>query len=152
MRSVTTILGELSEPQPDLGLRILPECGGQSRYTANRKYVLGPPELLAEIAFSTRAIDLNQKKMDYRSVGVAEYVVLCVEEQEVHWFDFRNRRSLRPNAEGIYCSRVFPGLWIDGPALLDRNSARVEEVLRKGLANKEHAKFVERLKKAKAQL
>src|SRR6266511_1388774 len=53
----TTILGEDSEPQPDLGLALSPEYGGQSR-TNKAGYLEGPPELLGEVAYSTRAIDL----------------------------------------------------------------------------------------------
>lgn len=56
--NTTTILAEESEPQPDLALRILGEHGGQSRETAD-DYVDGPPELVAEVAHSTRAIDLH---------------------------------------------------------------------------------------------
>src|SRR4051812_38307615 len=44
--NATTILGEESEPQPDLGMRILPEFGGQSKLDA-KEYVVGAPELLA---------------------------------------------------------------------------------------------------------
>src|SRR5579862_2594710 len=47
LHGATAILGEESEPQPDLGLRILPEYGGQSRTNA-KLYVVGAPELLAE--------------------------------------------------------------------------------------------------------
>jgi Uma2 family endonuclease len=65
LHGATAILGEESEPQPDLGLRILPEYGGQSQTTV-KKYVLGPPELLAEIALSTRTLDMHQKRLDYR--------------------------------------------------------------------------------------
>src|SRR5262249_2569059 len=43
---VTTILGEESEPQPDLALRIVAACGGRSRETVD-DYILGPPELIA---------------------------------------------------------------------------------------------------------
>ena len=71
LRGVSIILGEFSEPQPDLGLRISPDHGDQSRTTSNKKCVLGAPELLGEIAFSTRAIDMKQKRLDYRSAGVA---------------------------------------------------------------------------------
>jgi Uma2 family endonuclease len=59
-RNATTILGEDSEPQPDLGLRILPEYGGQSRLNDD-KVLVGAPELLAEIAYSTVALDLHAK-------------------------------------------------------------------------------------------
>ena len=144
LHNATTILGDESEPQPDLGLRILDGYGGLS--TVNSKnYIVGPPELLAEIAWSTRSIDLHLKRVDYRFAGVQEYLVLCVEEQELHWFDFKSRRPIRPTAQGVYRSRVFPGLWIDGPALLGLKSQQVEKVAREGLASKEHAAFVKAL-------
>ena len=85
--NTTAILGDDSEPQPDLSLRLLPEYGGRSREN-RRKYIEGPPELLAEIAYSSRAIDMHQKKRDYRLAGVQEYLVLCIEPGELHWFRF----------------------------------------------------------------
>jgi Uma2 family endonuclease len=142
LHGATAILGDDSEPQPDLGLRILPEYGGQSRTV--KKYVEGPPELLVEIAYSTRSLDMHQKRRDYRLAGVAEYLVLCVEEQELHWFNFKGR-ALRPNAQGVYKSRAFPGLWVNGPALLARGSDAVTATLQQGIASPEHADFVRRL-------
>jgi hypothetical protein len=59
--NATAILGEESEPQPDSALRILPEFGGQTK-TDEDDYVVGPPELVAEVAYSSRAIDMHQKK------------------------------------------------------------------------------------------
>jgi Uma2 family endonuclease len=146
--NATTILGEESEPQPDLTLRLLREYGGRSRLNA-RQYVVGPPELLAEVAHSTVAIDMHQKRIDYQLAGVLEYLVLCLEEQEIYWFHFKSRRSIMPDARGIYRSRVFPGLWIDGPALLARDSARLIEVVQQGLVSPEHARFVKRLQTAR---
>ena len=143
----TTILGDKSEPQPDLALRIFEEFGGRSIVNV-MKYVAGPPELLAEIAYSSLEINMHQKKEDYQKAGVLEYLVLCVDEQELHWFHFKSHRMLKPNRQGIYRSRVFPGLWIDGPALLARDSARLIEVIQQGLANPEHARFVKRLQAA----
>lgn len=67
--NVTIILGEDSEPQPDLALRILSEYGGRSRESAD-DYVLGPPELIVEVAHSSRALDMHQKRLDYRRAGV----------------------------------------------------------------------------------
>jgi Uma2 family endonuclease len=145
--NATTILGEECEPQPDLGLRILPEFGGQTRNTED-DYVEGPPEMLTEIAHSTRAIDMHLKRKDYQQAGVLEYLVLCVEEQELHWFHFPSRRQIKPDRQGVYRSRVFPGLWIHGPGLLARESARVTEILQQGLASREHAAFVKRLQAA----
>ena len=43
--NATVQLGEKSEPQPDLYLRVLPEYGGQSGTTAD-DYVRGAPELI----------------------------------------------------------------------------------------------------------
>src|SRR5262249_46911040 len=136
--NATTILGDQSEPQPDLALCILPEWGGQSQTTED-DYVQGAPELLAEIAYSTRAFDLHQKRDEYQAAGALEYLVWCVEEQELHWFNFKLRRRIKPDAGGICHSRVFPGLWIDSQALADRNSPRLIEVVQQGLASPEHA-------------
>jgi hypothetical protein len=142
--NATTILGEESEPQPDLELRVLAEYGGRSRETED-DYVAGPPELMAEIAHSTRALDMHQKRDDYQQAGVLEYVVLCVEEQELYWWHFPSGRMIKPNRQGISRSRVFPGLWIDGQALLARETQRLVEVVQWGLASREHAAFVKRL-------
>jgi Uma2 family endonuclease len=146
--NATTILGKESEVQPDLVLRILQEFGGRSKLDADG-YIEGPPELLAEIAYSSRAIDLHAKKADYQRAGVAEYLVLCVEEQELHWFDFASRRTLTPSRQGLFRSRVFPGLWIDGPALLAHDSARLVQAIQQGLASRAHAAFVKRLQAAR---
>ncbi len=78
--NTTVILGAESEPQPDLALRILPEYGGQSATNAD-DYVVGAPELAAEIAHSSEALDLHAKKDDYRHAGVREYLVLCLRER-----------------------------------------------------------------------
>jgi hypothetical protein len=126
-------------------LRIRPEYGGQSYYEG--KYIKGPPEFLAEISYTTRTLDLGPKKGDYQRTGVREYLVVSVARRELHWFRFP-RGSITPDAQGIYKSRVFPGLWIDGQALLDLNSERVIEVLQLGLASREHAAFVKRLQAA----
>ena len=145
--NATAILDDQSEPQPDLALRIAAEYGGQS-YLNKRKYLTGAPEWLGEIAYSSRTVDLHAKRDDYERAGVLEYLVLCIEEQELHWFHFPSGRMIKPDAAGIYRSRVFPGLWIDGPALLARKSRQLRKVLRQGLASPGHARFVKRLQTA----
>jgi Uma2 family endonuclease len=147
LHNATTILGEESEPQPDLGLRIRPAFGGRSG-TSTDNYVQGAPELLVEIAHSTRALDMHGKRNDYQRAGVVEYLVLCVEEQQLHWFHFPGAGLIRPNRRGISRSRVFPGLWLDGAALLRCDSGRVAEAIGQGLASREHATFVRRLQAA----
>jgi Uma2 family endonuclease len=148
LHGTTIILGAESEPQPDLGLMILSEFGGRCRIS-KRKYVQGAPELLAEIAFSSVALDLHQKKTDYEKAGVDEYLVICIAEAKLVWFDFKNGRCIEQDALGIYRSRVFPGLWIDSKALLALDSKGVETMIRKGLSSQEHADFVKKLQAAK---
>ena len=144
MHNATAILDEDSEPQPDLGMRILPEYGGQSR-TSDDDYLQGAPELLIEVAHSRRNIAMHAKRDDYERTGVVEYLVVCHEEQEIYWFHFPSGEPIRPNRQGVSRSRVFPGLWLDPSALLRLDSARLMEVLQQGLASREHAAFVKRL-------
>jgi Uma2 family endonuclease len=145
--NATAILGEESEPQPDLGLRILPEYGGQSQTTSD-DYLQGAPELLVEVAHSRRALAMHDKRDDYQRAGVLEYFVVCCEEQEVHWFHFPSSGMIRPDRQCISRSRVFPGLRLDAAALLGLDSARLMEVLQQGLASRAHAAFVKRLQTA----
>lgn len=142
--NTTILLGEEGEPQPDLYLRILPEYRGQSGTTSD-DYVKGAPELVAEIAHSSRAIDLHRKRDDYTRYGVLEYLVLCLREKQLRWFDLRGDRELQAAADGIFRMRTFPGLWIHGDALLKKSYRRLMAVLEQGLATPEHAAFVQRL-------
>ena len=147
LHNATTILDDDSEAQPDLGLRILPEYGGQSR-TTDDDYFAGAPELVVEIAPSRRDLAMHDKRDDYERAGAIEYLVVCMEEQEVHWFHFAGGKTIRPNRQGISRSRVFPGLWLDAAALLRLDSTRLMEVLQQGLADRSHAAFVKRLQAA----
>jgi Uma2 family endonuclease len=60
--NASTALGPRSEPQPDALLRILPEYGG--RTTTDRNFVRAAPELVLEVAHSTRYHDLGPKLDD----------------------------------------------------------------------------------------
>jgi Uma2 family endonuclease len=144
--NATVLLGGEGEPQPDLYLRVLPEHGGQSR-TTPEDYVEGAPELVAEIAHSSRAIDLHGKRDDYTRHGVREYLVLCVRERQLRWFDLRAGQELAADADGIIRVRCFPGLWIDVEALLAKN-LRMLAVLQEGLATAERTAFVRALAEA----
>ena len=79
---------------------------------------------MVEVSDSTKTIDMRQKRDDYRRANVLEYLVLCVKEQELYWWHFPSGRMIKPNRQGISRSRVFPGLWIDGRALLARDTKR----------------------------
>jgi Uma2 family endonuclease len=63
-----------NEPQPDAILLIDESAGGQARLSDD-DYVEGAPELVAEIAASSTAIDLHDKKRAYCRNGVQEYLV-----------------------------------------------------------------------------
>ena len=143
--NTTNILGEKSEPQPDLCLLIAPDKGGQTRMEDD--YIVGAPELIVEIASSTEAIDLHRKRRDYQQAGVREYVVMALRQNRVFWFALRNGQfaELALGDDGIYRSEVFPGLWLDPAAMLRLDAPRILEVLQQGLATPEHAAFVARL-------
>jgi Uma2 family endonuclease len=143
--NVTVQLGYDAEPQPDLFLRILPEYGGQSRNSKDDDYVDGPPEFVAEIALSSRAIDLHAKRNDYLRNGVLEYLVVCIRERELRWFDLREDRELPLGDDNICRVRTFPGLWIDVDALMTGDDARLLETVKRGMATPEHAAFVSHL-------
>jgi Uma2 family endonuclease len=145
--NATLLLGDDAEPQPDLYLRILPEYGGQS--TTKKDYVNGAPEFVAEIALSSRSIDLHAKRDDYTRHGVLEYLVVSLREQQLYWFDLRARQELSLDADGICRIRTFPGLWVDSAALLRRDFLALMATLQKGLATPEHADFVARMAAAR---
>jgi Uma2 family endonuclease len=135
-------------PQPDDFLRILPEFGGRSGNQGN--YVRGSPELLAEICVSSASYDLHEKLELYERSGVLEYLAILMREQEIRWHRMTSKgyQRLKPIA-GIWKSRVFPGLWLDGNAMLQRDSAKLLAVLQRGLKSPEHAAFVKKLAKRK---
>lgn len=141
--NATVRLDADNEPQPDALLRIEQ---GQSRISED-DYVEGAPELIVEIAASSASLDLHEKLKVYRRNQVQEYLVWQVYESHFNWFRLREGEyiQLEPNAEGIICSQVFPGLWLDKTALLAGNLARVLEVLQQGLSIPEHHNFIQNL-------
>ena len=145
----TVILDEDREPQPDLALRILPEHGGRSRSTADGEYVLGPPELLIEVAYSSRAVDLHAKRDDYARCGVSEYLVWVVRDGDFVWFDLPHGLERPIPHDGVVRSATFPGLSLDREAVRSGNYSQMIATLEAGLATPEHAAFVKRLAEAK---
>jgi Uma2 family endonuclease len=131
-----------NEPQPDLVLIKLAARGGQTRISAD-DYIEGAPELVVEIVASTHAYDLHQKKEAYRRNGVREYLAWVVPEDRLLWWELREGEyeEIAPAADGRLKSRVFPGLWLDGPALRRRDMKAVLAALRAGLDSPEHLAF-----------
>ncbi len=135
-----------NEPQPDAVLLIEEQAGGQSRLSED-DYVEGAPELVAEIAASSAAIDLGDKKRAYRRNGIQEYIVWQVFEQRLNWFYLHEGEyvSLPVEEDGVIRSRVFPGLWLAVDDLLAGNMTRVLAVLQEGLASPEKTVFEKEL-------
>lgn len=138
-----------NEPQPDASLIIEPACGGNVLISPD-DYVVGAPELVAEVSASSVSIDLNTKFRVYRRNEVREYVVWRVRDQAIDWFVLRHGdyEQLPANAAGNYESEVFPGLWLDPAAMIRGDLARVLQVLDDGIKSPSHAAFVQRLKLA----
>ncbi len=144
--NTTVRLDDLNEPQPDGMLRIRESHGGQSQEDAEG-YLTGAPEFCAEIAASSAAYDVHEKKDVFRRHGVREYLVWLVEEEKVEWWVLQDGSyvSLKPNADGILESEVFPGLRLNVPALLGGDLAQVLTTVREGTESPAHTKFVKQL-------
>lgn len=126
--------------QPDGLLYIESGCGG--RVKLQKGYVVGGPELAAEIAATTADYDFGKKMPLYRRNGILEYVVWRVLDRAIDWFVLRGGDYEKlPLTDGIYRSETFPGLWLDAEALLNGDLPRVHRVLQEGLASAEHQAF-----------
>ncbi len=131
-----------NEPQPDAFLILQPKLGGSVKFD-ERGYVVGAPELIAEVSASSVSYDLHSKLEAYRRNGVKEYVVWRVLEQAIDWFVLQGEQYTRlPCEDGIYRSRVFPGLWLDVQALIDGQLLKVFQVVQQGAATEKHRQFL----------
>lgn len=144
--NTTARLELTSEPQPDLLLLIDPACGGQAQIGEDG-YVDAAPELVVEVAVSNASYDLHDKLNAYRRSGVREYVVHRVLDEEVDWFVLEGDefRPHSPGEDGLFRSTIFPGLWLDAPALVRGDLASVLAVVGQGAASPEHAAFVKHM-------
>jgi Uma2 family endonuclease len=145
-------LDELNAPQPDAYLIVLPTHGGQVRFDSDG-YIVGAPELVAEVAASSAAIDLNAKKTAYLRNGVREYIVWRVFDRAIDWFVSREGRfdRLVPGEGGRLQSQVLAGLWLDAEALIGGDMLSVDRIVRQGVTTPEHAAFVSILQEKAAQ-
>jgi hypothetical protein len=110
--------------------------------------------LVVEIASSIEAIDLHGKRRDYERAKVPEYLVVALRQARVVWLELVGQhkyQELMPDADGIHRSRVFPGLWLDAPALFSHDRARLRATLRSGLDSPEHHQFVGRFTRNRSQ-
>jgi Putative restriction endonuclease len=143
--NVSTVLGDDSEVQPDLQLRIKENFGGQAR--VEEGYLVGAPELVIEVGKSSRSHDLGAKKLAYEKAGVLEYLFHGIEPDQVRWFVRQEGafQEMKPGDDGLYRSQAFPGLWLDSKALFEEELNGLIAALERGLATDEHAKFVAQL-------
>jgi hypothetical protein len=148
LKNASVFFEDYGEHQPDSVLRILPENGGRTHDEGN--YYAGGPELVVEVSDSSLKIDLGPRLEDYERAGVPEYIVLGVDPPAVRWHYRIDGRLVEvgPDPDGIYRSKVFPGLWLDPIALLADDKLRLMEVGDLGVATAEHAAFAARLAEA----
>jgi hypothetical protein len=148
--NTTLRLDSRNELQPNALVIVRPEYGGQVQIDAD-DFVAGAPELIADVVSNGAGRMLSAKLRAFRRNQVREYVVWRVLERVVDWFvlDGADYLSL-PMDNGIYRSRVFPGLWLDVQALLNGDLRKIFEVVQQGVASEEHQRFVERLEQRAA--
>jgi Uma2 family endonuclease len=141
----TWLMSDDSAPQPDLALRIRPECGGQSRVEG--EYLAGAPELIVEISYSSSSRDTGVKLRLYERSGVREYLTVRPRRQQLVWRELVDGkyREIAPDERGWLRSRIFPGLWLDPAALWADNLPGLAAAVQQGVATPEHADFVNRL-------
>jgi Uma2 family endonuclease len=131
--NATIELDASNTPQPDIYLLLPAELGGQTREGPDG-YLEGPPDLIAEIAASSASLDLNDKLQAYQKSGVKEYIVWRTLDGEFDWFVLALGRYHRQElVDGIIKSQVFPGLWINTVALLQKNVPVLYATLEQGM-------------------
>lgn len=134
--------------QPDAYLYLSVERGGRTSIDDDG-FIVGAPELIAEVAATSARYDLHDKMNVYRRNGVREYIVWRTFDRAVDYFVLHEGEYTRksPDADGVFRSAEFPGLWLD-PAALDRlDMATVLKVLQQGIESAEHREFVAKLPK-----
>lgn len=122
-----------NEDQPDVMLWI--ETGSMSRMRMGASGLLeGRPELAVEIALSSRSYDLHEKKAVYQRNQVPEYFVWEVMDARLQWFLLEKGEYVlsKERADGLHCSRIFPGLWLNFRALVSGDDKKAFRILERG--------------------
>ena len=78
----TWLMGQHDVPQPDLTVRILPNYGGQWRVEG--EYAAGAPEMVIEVAISSRSRDFGSKLRLFERMGVREYLIALPRKRQIH--------------------------------------------------------------------
>ena len=140
----TLIVDDGNEFQPDALLR-LEQNGGS--WVTDEDYLAGTPELIFEVAEDTTACEFNEKRDVYHRIGVKEYIVWALADQEIHWHRLQDGQYLPAQAddEGIVRSTVFPGLDLHAKALLQGDMSQVLATVQAGIESAAHTAFVKTL-------
>ncbi|MBE9204434.1 Uma2 family endonuclease [Synechocystis salina LEGE 06099] len=105
-----------SEPEPDIAI-VLPS---QERYREKHPQAEDIFWLM-EIAHSTQAYDLNDKKQIYAQEGIPEYWVADLTNRQLFVFrapDNGDYRLQQTYSDGIICSQAFPDIKISVQEML----------------------------------
>jgi Uma2 family endonuclease len=129
--NATVLLDAENEVQPDACLWYDAPSGPK---LSAEHYLEGAPQLIVEIAASSAAYDLHEKKEAYRRNGVQEYIVWRVLDRAIDWFDLREGVYVprTPGDDGLIESEQFSGLRLRVPSLLAGDAAGVLAALRSG--------------------
>jgi len=117
----SVLLDDQNEPEPDAMLfRMSPD-------RIDDGYISGAPELVVEIAASSKSRDLHQKKRAYERNGVLEYIVWRTDDGAIDWFELRDGGYVArtPDGAGVIESREFPGLRLAVRSMLAHDRAAV---------------------------
>jgi Uma2 family endonuclease len=144
--NVTVRLTRDDEVQPDLYLRLDERLGGTSRWEqggrdADSLMLVGGPELVVEIAHSSVAHDTHIKLDAYIRGGVREYVIVVAGSGDFHAWRLPDREAMTPDGDGIWRSRLFPGLWLDAAAIAAGDGAKALATVSAGIAGAEWQAF-----------
>jgi hypothetical protein len=122
-------------------LSLKPEYGGKME-VGPRELASGLPELAVEVCRSSRSYDLGPKLSLYERAGVPEYLAILIEERRFEWRILdQGRYRFMEAGDGIFRSRILPGLWIDEPAFWREDETRLLAVLEEGLNSPEFLEF-----------
>lgn len=143
--AATLKIDQETDVQPDAMLLLSPEFGGGT-WTDEQDLLHGTPELIVEITGDSEGVDAVTKRKLYHRFGVQEYLLWIASEDRIVWESLVDGeyQELPIDESGVIRSQVFPGLWLNEPALLAGDTAALMATLALGLRSSEHRKFAGR--------
>jgi len=145
--NVTLVLDEANTVQPDALLKLPTRAGGAVRATES-DYLTGPAEFVAEVAYSSRNIDLHDKRDAYQRAGVKEYLVWRTTDHAIDWWvnGPHGFQPIEPDTDGVRRSETLPGLCLSDAMLMKGELRGHFELLQRSCdASAEHRQLLDRL-------